>query len=268
MKDILRPHHRPILEAFARSNVLVAFDFDGTLAPVVADPEKANMRTGTARLLRRIARLHPCVVISGRARADVGRRLKDAPVRAVVGNHGAEPWQGSRTLARRVRRWKNLLEQRLAGVRGARIEDKVYSLAVHYRGAPDREKARRAIAAAAAGLAGARLVHGACTVNILGRKAPHKGAALERERRRLGCEFAIYVGDDETDEDVFAGGRHGRLLGIRVGARRDSRAAYFLRSQRDVDSLLAILAAARESEPPTRRRRRESAVRRQLPGRN
>jgi trehalose 6-phosphate phosphatase len=253
LKDILRPRHRPILEAFARSNVLLAFDFDGTLAKVVADPEKASMRPRTARLLGRVALLHPCVVISGRARADVGRRLKDVPIRAVVGNHGAEPWQGSRSLAWRVRRWKNLLAQRLAGARGVRIEDKVYSLAVHYRGAPDRAKARRAIAEAAAELAGARLVHGVCTVNVLGRKAPHKGEALERQRRRLGCEFAIYVGDDETDEDAFASSRRGRLLGIRVGASETSRAAYFLRSQRDVDSLLAILAAASRSLRGARR---------------
>lgn len=260
MKDILRPRHRPLLEAFARSNALVAFDFDGTLAPLVADPERAAMRASTARLLREVARRYPCVVISGRARGDVRRRLGGIPVRGVIGNHGAEPWRGSERLAGRVGRWKARLERDLAGEAGVRIEDKVYSLAVHYRGARDRRRARKRILAAAAGLSGARLVSGVCLLNVLGTDAPHKGAALERERRRLGCDFSIYVGDDQTDEDAFAGGRAGRILGIRVRAANGSRADYFLRRQRDIDAFLRLLVEAS-------RARRTAGTGRRPPGR-
>jgi trehalose 6-phosphate phosphatase len=69
--------------------------------------------------------------------------------------------------------------------------------------------------------------------------------ALEHVRRLLSCDAAIYVGDDQTDEDAFAAGPPDRLLAIRVGARRGSRARYTLRNQAEVDDLLRALVALR-----------------------
>jgi trehalose-6-phosphatase len=69
--------------------------------------------------------------------------------------------------------------------------------------------------------------------------------ALKRERIRWRCRTAIDVGDDETDEDVFASSDADRLLAIRVGARRSSRAPYFVRSQARIDALLRALIALR-----------------------
>ena len=62
-----------------------------------------------------------------------------------------------------------------------------------------------------------------------------------RERERLRCDTAIYVGDDETDEDVFALDQPGRLLSIRVGAKQASAASYCVRGQAEVDGLLRAL---------------------------
>ncbi len=78
-------------------------------------------------------------------------------------------------------------------------------------------------------------------VNLLPTDAPHKGIALERARTRFACDTAIYVGDDETDEDVFALDQPGRLLTIRVGQKRESLASYFLRNQGEIDRLLETL---------------------------
>ena len=50
MRNILLEPNRQVLEEFARSNALLAFDFDGTLAPIVADPARARMRPATTRL--------------------------------------------------------------------------------------------------------------------------------------------------------------------------------------------------------------------------
>ena len=80
MTDILAKKNQRVLARYALSNLLVAFDYDGTLAPIVAVPERAHMRATTRRLLRRVAERYPCVVISGRARADLIPRLKDIPV--------------------------------------------------------------------------------------------------------------------------------------------------------------------------------------------
>ena len=245
MKNILSPSNRQILREFASSDVLLAFDFDGTLAPIVAVPERARMRETTRQLLQDLASLYPCVVLSGRAREDVLQRLRGIPLEGVVGNHGAEPRQASKLLAKEVRRWQPLLEKRLSTLRGVWIEDKVFSTAVHYRQSREKTRARAAILEVIKDLGDVRVIGGTQVVNILPKGAPLKGLALERERERLGSGAAIYVGDDDTDEDVFALDEPARLLTIRVGARAGSAASYFIRRQSDVDELLRAMIGER-----------------------
>jgi trehalose 6-phosphate phosphatase len=245
MKDILSPANRKVLRQFARSKVLLAFDYDGTLAPIVSRPERAVLRKTTCTLLNELAKRYPCVVISGRTRRDAMARLRGVRVHEILGNHGMEPWRGPREIPDLVPGWHALLESRLSGVRGVKVEDKTFSVAVHYRQSRDKKKARRAILRAAADLKGARLVGGEQAINIVPKGAPHKGAALVRERARFGCDTAIYLGDDETDEDVFRLGQPGRLLSVSVGRRRSSKAAYFIDGQRDIDRFLRILIALR-----------------------
>jgi trehalose 6-phosphate phosphatase len=245
MRHILARVNRGVLERFAGSRMLLALDFDGTLAPIVTDPARAAMRASTRRLLRRVTRLYPCVVISGRARSDVLRRTRGVGVVEVIGNHGIEPWYATARVRREVRRWRPLLELRLGRLQGVTVEDKGLSVAVHYRRSPEKKTARARIRAAAARLAGARLVDGKQVLNVLPAGAPGKGLALERARARLGCDTAVYVGDDETDEDVFVLGRPGRLLTIRVGRKRGSSAAYYVRTQAEIDALLRSLLASR-----------------------
>jgi trehalose 6-phosphate phosphatase len=240
-----RANHN-LLEMFACSNVLLAFDYDGTLAPLTNAPARAAMRPSTRRLLKRVTRLYPCVAISGRARADALSRLRGMGISRVVGNHGAEPLSGEEALRRRVRRWLPGLKTRLSGWQGVMIEDKGLSIAVHYRQARERSATRRAILAAARSLDDVRIIGGKLAVNLLVPDAPHKGLALERERSRFGCDTVVYVGDDETDEDVFQLDRPGRLLSIRVGRRRMSSAPYYIRNQGEIDRLLETLVTLRE----------------------
>jgi trehalose 6-phosphate phosphatase len=253
MRDILGRANREVLEQLAGSRALLAFDFDGTLAPIVPDPARAAMRPSTVRLLRQVARAYPCVVISGRSRADVRRRLRGVTLAGVVGNHGLEPGLASTTARPLVRACIPVLGQYLDGLPGVVIEDKGLSLAVHYRQCRHKMKARARLLAAAGRLHDVRLVGGKQVLNILPAGAPHKGLALERARARYRCDTALYVGDDETDEDVFALDQPGQLLAIRVGRRKGSSAAYYVRTQAEVDRLLRELLALR---PRAGRRRR------------
>jgi trehalose 6-phosphate phosphatase len=245
MRNILSRSSLEVLQQFAWSNVLVAFDYDGTLAPIVADPERAQMRRATRELLQTLTKHYPVVVISGRAQADALRKLRGTGVFEVVGNHGIEPRHSVERHIAEVRRWLPLLHRRVAPFRGVTIEDKVYSVALHYRQAREKKKAREAILNAAGELGGVRVIGGKQVVSILPVDAPHKGIALERERDRLGHDTAIYVGDDETDEDVFGLDQPGRLLAVRVGPKRASQASYYVRSQTAIDDLLALLVALR-----------------------
>jgi trehalose 6-phosphate phosphatase len=203
------------------------------------------MRARTHALLTQAATLYSVVVISGRAQPDVLRKLKGVGVHEVVGNHGIEPSFAIDRNASEVQRWRPSIDACVANLPGVSVEDKIFSVAVHYRQSRAKKSARAAILKMAATLGGERVICGKQVINILPRDAPHKGTALERERERLRLDTAIYVGDDETDEDVFALDQPGRLLTIRVGAKLTSAAAYYVRNQRAVDDLLALLIALR-----------------------
>ena len=253
MRTILAARNREILRQYGASRVLLAFDYDGTLAPIVDDPTHAPMRARTRALLRKLCQRFRCAVISGRARQDVSRYLRSVGMFAVVGNHGMEPGadRGSAQLA--VKRWRGYLSSRLVDHSGVFIEDKCLSLSIHYRRATQKRQAAAAIWAAAVELPSARVIGGKDVVNVLPEGAPHKGLALESVRRRAGCDTAIYVGDDHTDEDVFGYRTPWPLLGIRVGRTRTTDAAYYIRDQEEIDLLLRALLACRRSTRPAMR---------------
>ncbi len=269
MFHILSPRHIHRLADFASSNVLLAFDFDGTLAPIVSDPAAAKLRPATRRLLSAVAARYPCVIISGRARHDLARRVRSVPVFHLSGNHGLEPWAQSASYAERVQRWVRQLRARLASIQGVTIEDKTYSVTVHYRNAPRPRATAAAIDEAVRSLHGARSLGGKRAVSLVPRDAPTKGAALERARRLLACDTAVYIGDDQTDEDAFSAAHTDRLLAIRIGARRRSQARYYLRNQTEIDAFLRALLAFRpiarsahaSSGPPARTQRSRTGAR-------
>lgn len=245
MRQILASRNRHLLRQYASAKTLLAFDFDGTLAPIVSDPDRAAMRQSTRRLLAKVSALYPCIVISGRARSDVLRRLEGSGVKQVIGNHGVEPWGATRRKEEAVARLVPGLEQTLQPFRGVVVENKRFTLAVHYRHEPRKQKARAAIMDAARQMSAVRIVGGKQVVNILPAGSPDKGVALERTLRKLHCDQAVYVGDDVTDEDVFGLANRGRLLAIRVGLNRDSLAPYYIPTQGDIDFLLQALIELR-----------------------
>ena len=255
MRDVLSASHRPILAEFARARVLLGFDFDGTLAPIVSDPGRAKMRATTARLFEEISRRYPCVVISGRSRADVAGRLPKAASVTVVGNHGIEAREVPEGLPGEVARWRPILEKELAGIAGVLVEHKGCSISIHYRRSRRKEMARAAIRDAIRKLGNVTVIGGLQVVNVLPPGAPRKGAAFHGECERLDCDAAVFVGDDETDEDVFALDPPPRLLGVRVGARSGSAAAGFLSGQARIDELLSTFLALRQGGAPADSRR-------------
>ena len=115
------------------------------------------------------------------------------------------------------REWAQRLERAVSRHRGIVLEDKGYSITVHYRRAVDKPAARRAIRSALVGIKEARVFGGKQTVKIVPRTTLDKGVALEHARRLVACDTAIYVGDDRTDEDAFSAAPADRLLTIRIG---------------------------------------------------
>lgn len=249
MKDLLRPRHLRALARFMGAGtgragrVLLAFDYDGVLAPLVKKPSGARMRSSTRALLARVARLHPVAVVSGRAWKDCARFVDGlAPI--VVGNHGFElghPVPVPASVLRKVRGWRGQLERSLDGIDGIHFEDKRSTLAVHYGLSRDWRRAERVVYEAANQLEGTRLLPGKKVLNVLPRDFPTKGDAVRTLVARLGCEGTVYLGDDVTDEDVFAIGPP-LVFGVHVG-KGPSLAPWRLHAQADVDRLMEFLIA-------------------------
>ena len=250
MPDLLHPRHRATLARFAgidgEAPVLLAFDYDGVLAPLVKKPGGARMRRRTRALLARLARLYPVAVVSGRAWKDT-RRLSEGVVAHVVGNHGFEllhPLPVPAATLREVRRWRRQLESDLEGVPGIHFEDKRSTLAIHYGLSAAWRRAEEAVYAAANRLQGTRLVPGKKVLNVLPHDFPNKGDAVRSLLARFGLTAALYLGDDVTDEDAFRLGSP-LVLGVHVGA-GPSLAPWRLSSQAEVDELLTRLVELRE----------------------
>lgn len=254
MKDVLHRRHRAALTRFVAPAgpgaslarpVLLAFDYDGVLAPLVKKPSGACMRPRTRALLARLIRHYPVAVVSGRAWKDVATFL-DGLRPTIVGNHGFELGRPARVPAstlRRVRSWRRRLERALAGVEGVTFEDKRSTLAVHYSLSRAWRRAERAVYEAANQLHGTRLIPGKKVLNVLPHGSPSKGDAVRALVAQLGCEGAVYVGDDVTDEDAFAVGAP-LVFGVHVG-KGPSLAPWRVAEQRDVDRLLQVLIEAR-----------------------
>jgi trehalose 6-phosphate phosphatase len=139
------------------------------------------------------------------------------------------------------------LTARLREVPGVEVEDKSISLAVHYRAASDKRRARQAIEQAVGQLEKCRVVAGIDVFNLVPHEAQDKGRALLRLLEESGCTSAVYIGDDVTDEDVFALEAEAdpeRLLGIRVGREGETRARWYVPGQKDIDDLLRLLLSA------------------------
>ncbi len=246
MRYLLAKENVDVLARFAWSKGVLAFDYDGTLAPIVADRDRAHMTARTRALLREACHLYPCAVISGRSSREVRQFLGDVPVKRVLGNHGMEPGHDLAEFKALMDKVRMRLESALSGRQGVEIENKTYSLSVHYRRARQRTQARLAVERVIAHLSMAvRTVPGKCVVNVLPLQAKTKGDALLAIREEEMADTALYFGDDDTDEDVFRLDEPGRLTTVRVGYSADSAASYYLRKQIEMDRVLRRLVAAR-----------------------
>jgi trehalose 6-phosphate phosphatase len=247
MKYLFAEENAGLLAQLAWTRTLLGFDFDGTLAPIVSDRNSAAMRSRTATLLRRVCTLYPCAIISGRSQPDLARCVGDARAERLVSNLGFEAGQSAPRVAREVAAARLMFEEQLADLPGIDLEDKGFTLAIHYRRSRRKRDARTAILEAASSLPESlALKDGKLTVHIVHTRAPTKANAVLRLRAELAADTVLYVGDDASDEEVFELDEPGRLISVRVGRSQDSRAPYFVRDQREMDRLLRMLIRLRD----------------------
>jgi trehalose 6-phosphate phosphatase len=227
---------RPLRENPANSAVLL--DVDGVLAPIVQHPDDAHMPETTRRPLIDVAKRYRVVAcVSGR-RASDARRIVALGSIAYLGSHGSEvllPGSTAPQLDRELQAWTERVQRFARESYGdelqrlrVRLEDKEAIAALHWRGVPDEEQAEAAVATVSkqAEAAGFTVHWGKKVVEIRPPVRIDKGAGIVHLLGDRELAAAVYVGDDMTDIDAFAGldelRESGRLgYAVKVGVRSD-----------------------------------------------
>jgi trehalose 6-phosphate phosphatase len=204
---------------------LVAMDFDGTLSPIVADPQAAYAHPGAAHALRELSdRVGTLAVITGRpagAAVELGG-FDEVPGLIVLGHYGWERWQDGELSSPPPPPGVAAARARLPGVladadapEGTRIEDKGSALAVHTRGTADPAGALAGLADPLAGLAAATglICEPGRLVIELRPPGTDKGAALTGLAAERKSGAIMFAGDDLGDLAAFAAVRALRAAG-------------------------------------------------------
>jgi trehalose 6-phosphate phosphatase len=211
------PSALPVRERFGervQGELAVFLDYDGTLTPIVDDPDDALLSDDMRAAIEGLASTTLVAIVSGRDLEDVREKV-GIDTLAYAGSHGFDirhPDGSSEQLAVEaldaLDAAEAALEERVHEVPGARVERKRFAIAVHDRAVEDpHERERLAAIVAEVGRAHDEL-------RSTGGKRIHelrpdidwdKGRAIEMLLVELGAEdrLPIYVGDDLTDEDGF-----------------------------------------------------------------
>lgn len=238
--------------AAAAPALVVACDYDGTLAPFVDDPTCAVPAPGAVEALQRLAGLPGTTValLSGRNRAALAQVSGTSSPVVLVGSHGSE-WEGGFASpldddeVALLARLHAELEEIARDTPGAHVESKPTAAVLHVRPVSDPGARETAMARAMAGpatLAGVFVTEGKNVVEIAVREAS-KGAAIDELVAQSGADIALFIGDDVTDERGFARLR-ARDVGVKVGE-GPTAAAYRVEDIPSVVRLLERLAELR-----------------------
>ncbi|RIH88985.1 trehalose-phosphatase [Calidithermus roseus] len=230
------------LALLAHRPLLVICDYDGTLAPMAIHPSQAFPQRGAREALRALQE-HPerqIVVLTGRRAREVVDFL-ELPRLRVIGLHGLE-WPG-RPEPPRDREAIRLIVSRLPQVEGLWLEDKGWTLAVHYRDTPESQQLKAAQLLAAVPLpAGWEAMPGkkVCEYRPIGYG---KGWAVEQLALEHPSHHPVFIGDDRTDEEAFAAVLRLGGTAVKVGG-GESLAPYRLGNSLEVVELLSLWAQA------------------------
>lgn len=246
----------------SKKHILLLLDYDGTLTPIVETPGKALLPKRTKDLLYLLSRKNDCTVaiISGRAL----KNLKDlVSLKNIIysGNHGFElegpQIKFKRTISAEyraiIKQIKAALTKKLSSILGVVIEDKGFSLSLHYRlvntkTIPIVKKIFKESVNSFISQDKIRISSGKMVLEVGPPDEWDKGkVALWILSKLKGIHgkkpvIPIYVGDDLTDEDAFKALSH-KGLTVFVGYPKHSYARYYLKNPEEVTSFLQQIRA-------------------------
>jgi trehalose 6-phosphate phosphatase len=192
----------------------IFLDFDGTISDISTASGEARLNPAAEGLLSELSRRYPMCVMSGRRAAEVAS-IVGLPRINYIGLHGMEwmeeePHMDPEVLPHlpTLNRAREELRTALAELSGVSLEDKLASLSLHFREAPDTEEEVVRLAEGVADNLGLKLRQGRMALELLPPVDIDKGTALIRLARGWRLKRALYAGDDMTDVDGFRGLRY------------------------------------------------------------
>jgi len=199
-------------------DLLVALDFDGTMAPIVDEPSAARSLSGFAEVLKKLAACPgiSVAVLTGRDQGGIRPMLSEFPPLWLGLSHGRDLLEPGAVSPPEAYEDPRLLELRsLELPEGVRREDKAHSCAFHWRGrAQGRPDAWLSQLTKLVELLGLNALEGRMVIEFL-LPGPGKLPTLQEIQRRTGAELVVFAGDDVTDLAAIAyASRHG--IGIHV----------------------------------------------------
>ncbi len=192
-------------------------DYDGTLTPIVSQPEDALLSEAMRDVLRRLSQLCTVAIVSGRDRADV-EPLVALDGLVFAGSHGFDiegpgdlrmEHEGGRACLPDLESAERELRQLIEPLPGARVERKAFAIANHYRNVADADVPRveQAVREVLSRHDRLRLSSGKKVFELRPDIEWHKGLAVLWLLEALGLDgddvLPFYLGDDVTDEDAF-----------------------------------------------------------------
>jgi trehalose-phosphatase len=265
MNDLELPLPLELSARLSGHPLLLLLDIDGTISPIAPRPEYAIVPGTTQGVLNELAAAPDVIVaaITGRGAAD-GRRIVCVDDAWIIGNHGIELAAPRRepTVRQEVARFEPLMHEAVArarrfcesdGHQGVIVEDKHWTLSVHYRLAHPRivPELKTEVERIAADL-GLNVTHGKEVIEMRPPVALDKGTAALSLAETLGATHAgaslLAAGDDRTDEDMFRALRshQPRAVTVRVGPESVSQASEAEFRVADTDAMRALLSAVLE----------------------
>ncbi|MGD2153699.1 MAG: trehalose-phosphatase [Gemmatimonadales bacterium] len=229
-------------------------DYDGTLTPIVSQPEDAILSPSMRNVLRELAKLCTVAIVSGRDRADV-EPLVALDGLIFAGSHGFDikgpglrmEYEGGKERLPDLAVAERELHERIDPIAGARVERKRFAIANHYRNVADQDVPRveQAVREVLARHERLRLSHGKKVYELRPDIDWDKGRAVFWLLEALDLDgddvLPFYLGDDVTDEDAFAALLE-RGIGVIVGnPSYKTNASYSLRDTPEVEQFLGQL---------------------------
>lgn len=258
--------------------MIIFLDYDGTLSPIVNNPDQAFMSDAMRSAVREVANCFPTTIVSGRSRDKVFEFVKLNNL-YYAGSHGMDistpsgslKYENHKHQSRainekgdevvnfcpaqeflpKIKEIKKVLQEMITNIKGAMVEDNKFCISVHFRCVNEKDVGtlKNMVESVMESYENFRISEGKKVMEIRPTINWDKGHALQYllETHKFDNSsdvLPIYMGDDKTDEDAFEMIKQiGRGFAIVVSSTsKETKASYSLRDPTEVMSFLLRLA--------------------------